>query len=529
MTKREQFEGQKKSAAAANQKNKSVGQEFLRHIRDDRNWKSDLLQEIRNRHAADQSMLPQDSLLNFDGSKRSQNFVAALTARLRFAGMEDRKEHIAEAYKRTFDWLFEDRQVHCAPWSSFVDWLAGASDLYWITGKAGSGKSTLMKYIFHHPLTGKSLEKWVDGKGLITAAFFFWNSGTRLEMSQEGLFRSLLSQILKQRPHLAPVLFPAAWEEHMLFGQNPQVMEFSELRRAFRALKYISAETDRVCLFVDGLDEFDGDLEDLVSILRDVVQPTHIKVCTSSRPWPVFEEAFNTTPGLRLEELTAQDIKLFVHESFAAHSGFLEMQKYDKPHADALLQTIGEKASGVFLWVHLVVKSLLAGLSSGDSLASLQGRLNACPEKLEDLFQGILDSIAKDATLFNHASRLFQVHRATRGKMPLVTLYFTDEASLEQALVATYKPMSVDETLYRARLMAKRLNSRCKGLLEVGEHVKSNEFENTSNYSDHNYDSDEYDDDPSDGTPDVDGIDMTELYVTMRYGRELCHLLFLDL
>jgi len=33
------------------------------------------------------------------------------------------------------------------PWSNFDDWLEHGKDIYWLTGKPSSGKSTLMKYI----------------------------------------------------------------------------------------------------------------------------------------------------------------------------------------------------------------------------------------------------------------------------------------------------------------------------------------------------------------------------------------------
>ena len=61
--------------------------------------------------------------------------------------MEDRIERVAQAYENTFQWIWEDRTLSEEPWSNFVEWLESDSRLYWITGKAGSGKSTLMKFI----------------------------------------------------------------------------------------------------------------------------------------------------------------------------------------------------------------------------------------------------------------------------------------------------------------------------------------------------------------------------------------------
>ncbi len=59
--------------------------------------------------------------------------------------------------------------------------------LYWINGKPGSGKSTLMRFLFAHEMTKKQLEAWAgDGVPVVRAGFFFWTSGSREQRSQTG-------------------------------------------------------------------------------------------------------------------------------------------------------------------------------------------------------------------------------------------------------------------------------------------------------------------------------------------------------
>ena len=41
----------------------------------------------------------------------------------------------------------------------FVDWLKQEDGLYWVSGKPGSGKSTLMKFLSAHDTTLKHLEE----------------------------------------------------------------------------------------------------------------------------------------------------------------------------------------------------------------------------------------------------------------------------------------------------------------------------------------------------------------------------------
>lgn len=65
-------------------------------------------------------------------------------------------------------------------------------------------------------LTIEHLLTWKQDFELYTACFFFWNSGTLLQRSQEGMLRSLLYDILSQIQQLIPVLFPAEWSEMYL-------------------------------------------------------------------------------------------------------------------------------------------------------------------------------------------------------------------------------------------------------------------------------------------------------------------------
>ena len=70
---------------------------------------------------------------------------------LQYDGMEDRAGTVAEAHECTFRWIFDDGVEQERPWADLREWLESDHQLYWITGKAGSGKSTLMKFISQSP------------------------------------------------------------------------------------------------------------------------------------------------------------------------------------------------------------------------------------------------------------------------------------------------------------------------------------------------------------------------------------------
>jgi predicted ATPase len=73
--------------------------------------------------------------------------ISQLLQSLSFPEMQDRQHTICDAHAKTFKWIFDEKNNQCLrTWSSFTDWLQHGRGIYWINGKAGSGKSTLMRY-----------------------------------------------------------------------------------------------------------------------------------------------------------------------------------------------------------------------------------------------------------------------------------------------------------------------------------------------------------------------------------------------
>ncbi|KAF1979009.1 hypothetical protein BU23DRAFT_192983 [Bimuria novae-zelandiae CBS 107.79] len=52
---------------------------------------------------------------------------------------------------------------------------------------ADSGKFTLMKFLESHPDTRAMLQQWCQPFRLVTVSFYFWNAGTHMQKSLEGL------------------------------------------------------------------------------------------------------------------------------------------------------------------------------------------------------------------------------------------------------------------------------------------------------------------------------------------------------
>jgi len=107
--------------------------------------------------------------------------------------------------------------------------------------------------------------------------------------------------------------------------------------------------SDCIALLIDGLDEYDGDLPQLVSILAALRKTYRIKLCVSSRPWNVFADTFRTSPSIRMENLTERDIYTYVDTRFHESVGFLELQQLYPDEIDRLTNEFKKGAQGVFL------------------------------------------------------------------------------------------------------------------------------------------------------------------------------------
>lgn len=132
-------------------------------------------------------------------SAKSHHIIQSLRGALVFSGIYHRQESIHDNFEGTFQWIYEPPQDADRPWDSFATWLTEGRGIYWITGKAGSGKSTLMRMLHENKRTLELLRTWRNDLPLVTASFFFWNSGSDMQMSQDGLLRSILLQIIGQR------------------------------------------------------------------------------------------------------------------------------------------------------------------------------------------------------------------------------------------------------------------------------------------------------------------------------------------
>lgn len=217
-----------------------------------------------------------------------------------------RYENIAVAHRTTFGWWLSEKANDAGQFASLRHWLTGPNNLFWVSGKPGSGKSTFLKFIADHEITRKCLQQWAGSRKLLIATHYFTIYGTPIQRSLEGLLRSLLQDIFRGQPNLIPQLLPSRWH---LKSEQP-IWTMRELQDVVQLVADETNAPVNTCIFIDGLDEYMGDHWDICQTLIKLSQAPFMKICVSSRPWNVFKDALEgfSDSVLYMHELTYSDI-----------------------------------------------------------------------------------------------------------------------------------------------------------------------------------------------------------------------------
>ncbi|KAK6860522.1 hypothetical protein PG995_004158 [Apiospora arundinis] len=400
-------------------------------------------------------------------AEESKNSVEQLRflKSLRFPELQNRYSAIMDAHTNTLDWAFDESK------SKLVAWLREGSGIFWATGLAGSGKSTFMKLIATHDTTRDLLQTWASGSRMITGNYFFWNLGSAMQKSQQGLLQSLLFQILRQDLELIPILCPG----------RDTILPWTktELCKVFEQLSCTDLGDRKFCFFIDGLDEYEGEEEEVIQVISQLATSPHIKICTSSRPWNAFRYAFGETEyTLSLQDLTAKDIAAYVDAELINHPAFKKCVEEDERFADTSRQ-ITSNAKGVWLWVYLIVMGLKRDLKSPETFELWQKRIDSLPPTLEEVFRRMLarlDPIHKVQTaqifLLMLAGEELEIpkfsldiyiflEKGVTSVEDLRRIPFRDFASPGD--LDTYR----DEQRKTDDIARSRLNDRCRDLLHV--------------------------------------------------------------
>lgn len=287
---------------------------------------------------------------------------------LRFDQIDAREANIKTAHAQTCRWLLKKQE--------YQDWLDLSKlhehhGLLWIKGKPGAGKSTIMKFV---------LGKFRRKKEWTISSFFFNARGRQMEKTVQGMYQSLVLQVLTSLPHLQVALDAAPMSDLPIIWTIPLLQ--SLLRSVVESL----GSSRLVCL-MDALDECDpAEIRDMVYFFEDLralalENNTHFHVCFASRHYPYITVRKGVHLILDGQEGHENDIAQYTQD---------KLNIGNSPTAQTLRAELREKASGIFMWVILVVTILNTKYDDGLSPAALRRELSKLPPDLHTLFREML-------------------------------------------------------------------------------------------------------------------------------------------
>jgi ankyrin repeat protein len=358
-----------------------------------------------------------------------------------FDQIDARRATIKTAHAKTCRWLLSNSEYQA--WLD-VNKILDHHGFLWISGKPGTGKSTIMKFAYVN-----AMKKMTD---TIIISYFFNARGEHLEKSALGMYRSLLFQLLEKLPELQNLFDP-------LGPTVPNKGDFyrwdTERVKSLFSQAIENLGQHRLTCFIDALDECEEDqVREMVAFFEHLGQLAasdqfQFHVCFSSRHYPHI--TINKSIRLILEgqEGHQQDIVNYLHSELrAGHSKLVGQIKAE----------IVERASGIFLWVVLVVQMLNKEYDRG-RIHALRRRLDEIPNGLDELFKGIL---TRDGQ--NMADLILCLQWILYAKRPLKReeLYFAILAGVEPEAATAWSPEDITK-----QDMERFILSSSKGLAEV--------------------------------------------------------------
>ncbi|KAL9561987.1 hypothetical protein ACKAV7_013910 [Fusarium commune] len=363
-------------------------------------------------------------------------------------------------------------------WDSFNMWLQSDEKLFYIQGKPGSGKSTLIKFILDQDQTHNLVQRW--SPNAIVISYFFWKIGSEEQNSIKGLWCSLLYKRLQDQQHL--ILSTLQHFNHLSLHAGYHDWSIKDLQAVWDHVANLDKR--HICIFIDGLDEIqdkDG-FSELAKSIKFILRLPRTKLCVSTRPEAQIMRWIESTnaAGILLEELTRFDMIVFVRQRFRQLSpnSHLCQGCYER-----LGRELVDKAQGVFLWLHLATRSIIEGIENEDSEDMISARLDELPGDLEKLYIDMWERLNAKSTVYREAARRY-FRYILHGSM--------DEIQIEVSLdwIGFFLPLTLEIACAEEREIQERLlmgrgtirateiiricnetkasiHIRCAGLLEV--------------------------------------------------------------
>ena len=333
-------------------------------------------------------------------------------------------------------------------------------------------------------------------KPVIVVSYFFYELGQHQERQFKSLLMAIVSALLQVFHNTDPRALSSIMNIlESQVSRNPRdqkqpIWKDEELQEVLRQTLNDCQNPASLLLFVDGMDECEGDHRGQLDFLKTWIESStkskmSIKACIASRDDTEIRLRLSMYPSLPIHHFTKANISAYVTTRLGAAWEMMSGQPdyttamFDQGLIDALV----EKADGVFLWVDLVVTQLTLSIEEEKTVEELRMQLDAMPDELRDLYSRIVAKIPQRflydtinfLRLYDHSINPASADRPLIIKPHLFTLWEFRAAAEDPSTAISCKAHfenGFDEEHTHSReqvcaIMKRRIQRSCRGLIHV--------------------------------------------------------------
>ena len=313
------------------------------------------------------------------------------------ADYDQRLSEISIPAPGTCEWL--------AFYPSFGKWMRSeSSDLLWLRGYPGVGKSVIIKNLILNVIGSPYIrsKRSATPQKIYTSfhtkflAYFFCNEDKAAFRSESSILRSILHQLLLGAP-VEVVQALITFKSIIHAGITYRYRFLYSTTALWDAVKaaLVAVNWEVTYLVIDALDEmtpesfhnFTSGLRDLVVAISPQIMPRTLKVLITSRPTTIIEQIISP---VSISVKSEQDVRHLIEGRAKDLSRRYNLS--EKARVE-IITRICEKAGDMFLWASLAWDQLCLGASKESQFLANLKKTEALPANLDALYGNILDRL----------------------------------------------------------------------------------------------------------------------------------------